>query len=111
MLREQYYHRNVSSKLVDLAYDMPSIFLFSTNDFLDINSKNISTSLLWIANFIWNRNIADKIEKDILSLISFEQTAWSFILSIYKAEWNSLKADNHNRIFCQNIILKFNLKN
>ena len=75
------------------------ISLFSTNNFLDIDSKTISTSLLQMANFIWNKNIVGKIEKDIPSLVSFGQAAWSFISSIYEAGWNFLKTDDHNRMF------------
>jgi len=33
-----------------------------------------------------------------------------FIFSIYEAEWNSLKADNLNKIFRQNITSKFTSK-
>ena len=51
----------------------------------DINSKNISTSLLHMVDFIRKRKLVDNTEKDILSLFGFGQAAWSFISSIYKA--------------------------
>ena len=63
-----------------------NIFLFSIIEFLDINSKNISTSLLHMANFICNRKLVENTEKDIPSLSSFGEATGSFISSIYKAE-------------------------
>ena len=53
--------------------------------FLDIGSKKISTFLLQIDDFIQNRKLISNTERDILVFSSFEQAAWFFILSIYKA--------------------------
>lgn len=47
------------------------IFLFGTNEFVDIDTSNILTSLLRIANFIQNRNIKGKIEKNIPVIARF----------------------------------------
>ena len=60
------------------------LFLFGTIELLDIDSKNISTLLIWIANFIWNKKLADNIEKNILALSGFGQAALSFVSSIYE---------------------------
>ena len=61
------------------------ISLFGTIEFLDINFKNISISLLCIADFICNRKLVENMEKNILFLSGFGKAAWSFISSIYKA--------------------------
>ena len=47
------------------------ISLFGTNKFTEINSNNISTSFLKIANFIRNRKIYGKTEKDISIIAGF----------------------------------------
>jgi len=48
------------------------IYLFGTNEFLDINTNNISTSLLRITNFIQSKNIKEKSKKDISTITSFD---------------------------------------
>ena len=61
-------------------------------------------SLLHMADFIWDIKLVGNIKKNILFLSGF-------ISSIYKAGWDLLKTDDHNRMFCQNIVLKFTPKN
>ena len=87
-----------------------SLSIFGNNEFLEINSKNILTSLLQIADFIYNRKLKNNIEDDIPALTRFSQAAQSFISSIYKVEWDSLKTNNLNKIFRQNITSKFTPK-
>jgi len=59
------------------------IFIFSTTEF-QVNSKNMYTSLLHIANFIHNIKLEGKIEKDFLFLSGFGEATRSFLLFIYK---------------------------
>ena len=84
--------------------------IFRTIEFLDTDSKNILTSLLQMANFIRNRKLKNNTENDIPALEGFCQAAWSFISSIYEAGWDSLKTDNCNRTFRQNVASKFTPK-
>jgi len=72
------------------------MFIFGTMEFLEINSKNMSTSLLHMANFIRNRG--------------FDQVAWEFILSIYSSGWNTLTTNENNRTIRQNIVSNFSPK-
>ena len=68
-------------------------------EFQEIDSKNIYTSLLYMADFIYNRKLEGKTEKDFPFLSEFGEAAWSFLLSIYEAEWDSLKSNKNNRTF------------
>ena len=52
-----------------------------------------------MAKFIYKKKLVGNIEKNIPFLSGFGQAAWSFISSIYKAEWNYLNADDYNKIF------------
>ena len=52
-----------------------SIFLFATSEFFEINLNNISTLLFRMADFIRNRKIHSKTEKDISIIVSFGQAA------------------------------------
>ena len=76
-------------------------------EFLEINTKNLSTSLLQMDNFIHNRNLKGNNEDNITVLKSFGHAAWSFILSIYKARWDLLIVSNGNKIFRETITSKF----
>ena len=86
------------------------LFIFKTNEFLEINSKNLSTLLLQIVDFIYNIKLKINTKEDFMQLKRFGQAAQLFISFIYKVEQNSLKANNSNRIFRQNIIFKFTPK-
>ena len=48
------------------------ISIFGTVKFLDIDSKNILTLLLWMANFISNRKIKNNMKKYIPQLEGFD---------------------------------------
>ena len=52
-----------------------------------------------MADFIYNRKLEGKTEKDFPFLSEFGEAAWSFLLSIYEAEWDSLKSNKNNRTF------------
>ena len=47
---------------------------------------------------------------NVKQLQDFSQTAWQFILSIYKVEWDILEINENNRMFRQNISWKFSPK-
>ena len=67
-----------------------SVSLFSTNEFLQSNARNISCSLIHIAQFIRQRNISNRDGNTIPQLNSFGEAALDFISVIYKAGWNKL---------------------
>ena len=48
------------------------IFIFGTNSFMEIDTKNIALSLYRITFFIRNRNIYGKTKKDILDILGFK---------------------------------------
>ena len=75
-----------------------SISIFGTIEFLEINSMNMMTSLLYIVSFIKNRSTKHNLVNDITQFKGSSQATWKFISSIYKAGWDSLKTDN-NRMF------------
>ena len=79
-------------------------------EFLEINSKNMFTLFLHMADFIYNRKLEGKIKKDILVLEEFGEVTWFFILSMHKAGWDTLKTNKRNRTFCQSVTSKFTLK-
>jgi len=87
-----------------------SISIFGTMKFLEIDSMNITTSLLCMANFIKNRSVDCKLANSITQLKGFGQAAWKFISSIYKAGWNSLNTKDNSKMFRQNIAAKFTPK-
>ena len=62
------------------------IFIFSHMKFLKIDSKNIFTSLLWMANYIRAIKVKQGKILDVTELQGFGKVAWNFILFIYEAE-------------------------
>jgi len=87
------------------------ISLLGTNEFVEIDSSNISTSLYRMANFIRNRALEGKYEKDIPAIAGFGQAAWDFISPIYEVGWDTLKTDNNSKLFQQCVSAKFTPKN
>ena len=86
------------------------ISIFGTMEFLKINSMNMTSLLLYMANmanFIRNRSVKCNMVNDIKQLQGFGQAAWQFILSIYKAGWDVLGTNKNKRMFRQNILSKF----
>ena len=63
------------------------ISIFGHMEFLEIDAKNIFTSLLHIADFIRTRKVQQGKISDMAKLLGFGEAAWSFILSIYKIGW------------------------
>ena len=59
-----------------------SISIFSTNDFININTANITTLLHRISIFIRDRCLNSRSKKDIPAI----KAAWNLIASIYKSD-------------------------
>ena len=104
------YDINNPSELNSWDGEAYPIFIFGHREFLGINSKNIFTSLLWIANFIKARKVEKGKILDVTDLQRFSKVAWDFFLSIYEAEWDSIPIDNHNTSFRNAVIDKSNPK-
>ena len=69
--------------------------LFSTNEFFQGNIFNIACFLQCIATFLKQRKLKGYNDKDIPQLKPFGKAAWTFVLAIYKAEWDQINtADN-----------------
>jgi len=78
--------------------------------FLEIDSKNIYTSLLYIANFIRTRKVINSKANNIPELKGFGKVAWNFIFFIYNSKWDSLSSDKYNNLFRTKVLSKFTLK-
>jgi len=66
------------------------IFFFGTNKFLQSNAHNISCSLICIAQFIRQRNIADHDSNKIPQIDSVGEVAYNFITAPHEAGWDKL---------------------
>ena len=86
------------------------ISIFSTMEFIEIDAKNIYTSLLCMADFIRFRKVDTDIINNIKELKGFSDAAFNFVLFIYKANWDTIHADNYNNSFKNRIVNKFTLK-
>jgi len=84
------------------------ISIFDTDNFLEIDTNNIITSIYRIGFFIRNRNLNGKTKKEILSISEIGQAAWDLI---YEVEWNKLTVNSNNKTFRQCISAQFMLKN
>lgn len=71
-----------------------AISLFSTNEFLQSNTQNISCSLICMAEFIKQRNITNHDRNKIPQLESFGEAALTFIQAIHKVGWDRLNTPN-----------------
>jgi len=78
---------------------MHSISIFGTNDFIEIDTSNITTLLHRIGFFISNRNLNSKTEKNILHILEVGQAAWDLISFIYKVGWDKLTVVSNNMTF------------
>jgi len=65
------YKDNQPVELNSWDKEAHSLLIFRTIEFLDIDSKNISTFLLQMANFIHYRKLKNNTENDILALEGF----------------------------------------
>ena len=72
------------------------ISIFGTIEFIKIDAKNIYTSLLCMADFIRFRKVDTDIINNIKELKRFGNAAFNFVSFIYKANWDTIHADNYN---------------
>jgi len=61
------------------------ISIFGSMEFLEIDAKNMYTSLLCIMNYIRSRKVKSGLINNVLQLKGFGEAAWNFISSIYKS--------------------------
>ena len=86
------------------------ISIFGTIEFLEIDFKNMSTSLLHMTNFIRNRDVESNKVNDVNQLQGFGQIVWEFISSIYQSGWDTLTTNKNNKMIRQNIVSKISPK-
>jgi len=65
-----------------------SISIFGFMKFLEIDAKNMYTSLLCMANYIRSRKVKSGSINNVPQLKGFSEAAWNFISSIYEFSWN-----------------------
>ena len=75
------------------------ISIFRHMEFLEIDAKKIFTSLLYMADFIRAKKVQQGKILDIAELQGFGEAAWSFILSICEAAWDSIPINDQNVSF------------
>ena len=75
-----------------------TISLFGMNKFLQSNAQNISCSLIYIAEFVKQRNITNHDGNKITQIDSFSEAALTFIQTIYEAGWDKLNAVNKSSL-------------
>jgi len=88
------------------------VSIFGTNGSIDADTKNISTSLFRIAEFVKQRHLGGKTEKDIPHISEFGFAAWNLISSIYESGWDALTANIDSRRRRESmllLILKFSI--
>jgi len=93
-----------SQEEITLSYANPedafsSVSIFGTNESIDADTQNISTSLFRIAEFVKQRHLGGKTEKDIPHISEFGFAAWNLISSIYESGWDALTANIDSRTF------------
>ena len=86
------------------------ISMFGQNNTQEININNIKISLICISYFISNRELKNNRKIDIPFLSSFGQIIFNFVSSIFKEEWDQLKTDRDNKMFCELIKEEFTTK-
>ena len=75
-----------------------SVSLFGTNEVLQNDARNISCSLIRIAQFIRQRNISNRDGNTITQLSSFGDAALNFLLAVHEAGWNKLNTSDNTPI-------------
>jgi len=105
------YYLTISIGLWNLTLGMvSSISIFGTMEFMEINAKNIYTSLLCMADFIRSRKVDISVINRDQELKEFGDAAFNFISSIYEANWNTIHFDENNNSLRSRITNKFTPK-
>ena len=79
-------------------------------EFLEIDAKNMYTSLLHIVNYIRSRKVKSGSINNIPQLKEFGEATWNFISSIYKSSWDTSYTDSNNNLFKSKFTNKFTPK-
>lgn len=77
------------------------ISLFSVDNYLEEDTKNVTCSVLRMVMFIKQCPLKNRIAKDILQIVEFGFTVWEFLSVIYESDWDKLTANNNNKSFRQ----------
>ena len=75
-----------------------SVSLFGTNEVLQNDARNISCSLIRIAQFIRQRNISNRDGNTITQLNSFGDAAFELFSAIHESGWNKLNTSDNTSI-------------
>jgi len=86
------------------------ISIFGFMKFLEIDVKNMYTSLLCMVNYIRSRKVKSGSINDVSQLKGFGEAAWNFISSIYKSSWDTIETNNNNYSFRNKVANKFTPK-
>ena len=86
------------------------IFIFRHMEFLEIDVKNIFTSLLHMVAFIRTRKVQKGKILDMAELQGFGKVVWNFILFIYEADWDFIPINDQNISFRNAVINNLTLK-
>ena len=81
--------------------------IFGTMEFLEIDSKSMFTSLLYMADFIRSRKALKGKVNDIPELKDFGEAVWSFLSSIYESGWDSIYIDRDKNSLRNRVSSKF----
>jgi len=73
------------------------------------NISNIKESLGRIQKYILSKTIESNNTNNIKDLEGVSKAAWSLILSLYEAHWDSLYVNNQKTSFRNKVKLKFSL--
>lgn len=76
-------------------------------EYLVSDVKNIKDSLIKMHKYILGKTIEDNKANSVKDLNSINKAAWEFILSLYKAHWNSLIVNNSKMSFRNKVKYKF----
>ena len=76
--------------------------LFSTNEFLQSDVRNMACSLQRMACFLKQRSLEGRDGNNIPQLALFGESAWEFISTIFESGWDQLHSSKNTTI-CDNI--------
>jgi len=86
------------------------ISLHSSIEHIGSDAKSIKESLKFMTKYITNKQINPSKANELDDFKSIGEVVWSFIFSVYDANWNALSADNNSTSLRKKIMAKFTLK-
>jgi len=75
-----------------------------------LDTKNIKTTLDFLAKYIKNKQVNGNLVNDLTDFDGMGNAIWNFISSVYEAKWDSLNTDRKTNTFRVKISLKFTLR-